>query len=102
MTPNDPSLQPIAARWAAPAELFVVRAKAILFAADGLPNKEIGERLDLPRQIISKWRKRFFKNRLDGLQDRPSRGIKNENLIENQSQIRSIGLPHRLESENQI
>jgi len=52
----------------------VVRAKAILYAADGLQNKEIGERLDLPRQIISKWRKRFFEERLAGLQDRPRRG----------------------------
>lgn len=52
----------------------VIRAKAILFAAQGLENKEIGERLDLPRQIISKWRKRFFQERLLGLQDRPRRG----------------------------
>ena len=52
----------------------VVRAKAILLAADGLQNKEIGERLGLPRQIISKWRKRFFEERLAGLQDRPRRG----------------------------
>jgi transposase len=52
----------------------VVRAKAILLAAEGLENKEIGERLDLPRQIISKWRKRFFEERLSGLQDRPRQG----------------------------
>ena len=52
----------------------VIRAKAILLAADGLQNKKIGERLDLPRQIISKWRKRFFDERLAGLQDRPRRG----------------------------
>ena len=52
----------------------VVRAKAILFAAEGLENKDIGERLDLPRQIVSKWRKRFFHERLDGLEDRPRRG----------------------------
>ena len=52
----------------------VVRAKAILLAADGWQNKEIGERLQTPRQIISKWRKRFFEERLAGLQDRPRRG----------------------------
>jgi transposase len=52
----------------------VVRAKAILLAADGLENKQIGEQLDLPREIISKWRKRFFEERLDGLQDRPRSG----------------------------
>lgn len=52
----------------------VMRAKVILLAAEGLSNKEIGERLDLPRQIVSKWRKRFFEQRLAGLQERPRRG----------------------------
>jgi len=52
----------------------VARAKAILMAAEGLQNKDIGRRLDLPRQIVSKWRKRFCLERLAGLQDRPRRG----------------------------
>ncbi|MEJ2472265.1 MAG: helix-turn-helix domain-containing protein [Desulfobacterales bacterium] len=52
----------------------VVRAKAILLAAEGMENKQIGERLEVPRQIISKWRKRFYEERLAGLQDRPRRG----------------------------
>lgn len=53
---------------------IVVRAKVILLAAEGLENKEIGERLNLPRQIVSKWRKRFFEKRLAGLQDHPRQG----------------------------
>ena len=40
----------------------VVRAKIILYAAEGLTNKEIGERLDTPRQIVSKWRNVFSTN----------------------------------------
>jgi len=52
----------------------VIRAKAILLAADGLENKQIGQQLQMPRQIISKWRKRFFEQRLAGLHDRPRRG----------------------------
>jgi transposase len=52
----------------------VMRAKVVLLAAQGLSNKEIGERLQLPRQIVSKWRKRFFEERLAGLQERPRRG----------------------------
>ncbi|MBW1776790.1 MAG: helix-turn-helix domain-containing protein [Deltaproteobacteria bacterium] len=52
----------------------VIRAKVILLAARGLSHKEIGEKLDLPRQIVSKWRKRFFDQRLAGLQERPRRG----------------------------
>ncbi len=52
----------------------VMRAKVVLLAAQGLSNKEIGKRLDLPRQIVSKWRKRFFDHRLAGLQEQPRRG----------------------------
>ena len=52
----------------------VVRSKVILLAADGLSNLEISGRLDLPRQVVSKWRKRFFAERLTGLQGRPRRG----------------------------
>lgn len=53
----------------------VVRAKVVLLAAEGLDNKSIGERLDLPRQIVSKWRKRFYRERIEGLEDqeRPGR-----------------------------
>ena len=52
----------------------VVRAKIVLLAAEGLQNKEIGERLDLPREVASKWRKRFHRGRLLGLEDEPRRG----------------------------
>lgn len=52
----------------------VMRAKVVLLAAQGLSNKEIGKRLDLPRQIVSKWRKRFFDQRLAGLQEQSRRG----------------------------
>jgi transposase len=54
----------------------VVRAKVILLANEGLENKEIGRRLELPRQIVSKWRKRFFDERLEGLEDLPRPGRK--------------------------
>lgn len=52
----------------------VVRAKIILFAAQGLENQEIADRLDLRRQVASKWRQRFYRHRLDGLQDEPRSG----------------------------
>ena len=51
----------------------VMRAKIILLAAEGFSNKYIAQRLDVPRQIVSKWRKRFFDQRLAGLQERPRR-----------------------------
>ncbi len=52
----------------------VVRAKTILLAAEGLENQQIGQQLQMPRQIISKWRKRFFEQRMAGLQDQQRRG----------------------------
>src|SRR5207244_8850716 len=45
----------------------VIRAKLVLLAAEGLSNDVIAARLDTPRQIISHWRKRFFDQRLAGL-----------------------------------
>lgn len=52
----------------------VIRAKVILMAADGMQNIEIGERVDLPRQVVSKWRKRFFEEGIPGLEERPRGG----------------------------
>jgi len=67
------ALQQITRKYTSP-YFEVIRAKTILLAAKGMENKQIGERLEMPRQIISKWRKRFFEERLAGLQDRPRRG----------------------------
>jgi transposase len=66
-------LQDIARRYTSP-YCTVIRAKIILLAAEGFSNKQIGERLDLPRQIVANWRKRFFDQRLAGLQEMPRRG----------------------------
>lgn len=52
----------------------VMRAKVVLLAEQGRQNKQIADYLHLPRQIVSKWRKRFFEERFPGLQDRPRRG----------------------------
>ena len=52
----------------------VMRARMVLLAAEGFENKEIGERLDMPRPVVSKWRGRFFRQRLAGLEDLPRGG----------------------------
>jgi hypothetical protein len=52
----------------------VLRAKIVLLAAQRHSNTQIAARLDVPRQIVSKWRKRFFQHRLDGLADQPRPG----------------------------
>jgi transposase-like protein len=44
----------------------VVRAKAILYAAEGMSNAEIARRLDQSRQAVSGWRRRFCQEGLHG------------------------------------
>lgn len=52
----------------------VLRAKMILLAADGRSNDEIGASLGIGRDVVSLWRKRFFHERLPGLEERPRPG----------------------------
>jgi len=66
-------LEARARRYTAP-YIEVVRARIVLYAADGLGNDVIAARLDTPRQVVSKWRKRFFEHRLAGLTDLPRGG----------------------------
>lgn len=67
------SLERISRRYTAPYR-DVVRARIVLLAAEGAENQEIARRLDTPVQIVSKWRKRFFEERLAGLAERPRTG----------------------------
>jgi transposase len=52
----------------------VLRAKMILLAAQGRSNDEISASLDIGRDVVSLWRKRFFHERLPGLEERPRPG----------------------------
>jgi len=52
----------------------VQRAKMILLAAEGLTNDQIAARLDTRREVVSAWRKRFFAERLLGLEERSRPG----------------------------
>lgn len=52
----------------------VVRAKIVLLAAEGFDNDQIAARLDTRREVVSKWRKRFFEQGLPGLEERPRGG----------------------------
>jgi hypothetical protein len=67
------SLEATARRYTA-SHAEVVRAKLVLLAAEGLENEVIGQKLDMPRQTVSKWRKRFCEHRLEGLLDQPRSG----------------------------
>ena len=52
----------------------VVRAKMILYAAEGESNAEIARRLESASDVVGRWRKRFFEERLPGLDDRERAG----------------------------
>lgn len=52
----------------------VVRAQMVLLAAEGLRNDEIARRLSTGRDVVSMWRKRFFEERLAGLEERSREG----------------------------
>jgi hypothetical protein len=47
----------------------VVRAKMILYAADREPNTEFARRLERAADVVGRWRRRFFEERLAGLED---------------------------------
>ncbi len=52
----------------------VLRARMILLAAEGWSNGEIAASLSVGRDVVSLWRKRFFHERLGGLEERPRPG----------------------------
>ena len=52
----------------------VQRARIVLLAAEGLENAEIARRVGTTREAVSRWRKRFYVERLAGLEDRPRPG----------------------------
>lgn len=52
----------------------VLRARMILLAAEGQSNEETAASLSVGRDVVSLWRKRFFHERLAGLEERPRPG----------------------------
>ncbi len=51
-----------------------MRARAVLLAAAGWPNDAIARHLDRHHTWVRRWRKRFARERVAGLQDRPRSG----------------------------
>ena len=75
----------------------VARAKMILLAQQGLSNDQIADRLCTRREIVSRWRKRFFEKRLAGLEDRQRPGRPRVFPPELVVRVKAIAceLPHR-------
>jgi transposase len=56
------------------AQRDVRRALIILLAADGVPSRQISERVAMHESYVAMWRRRFRAEGLDGLDDRPRPG----------------------------
>lgn len=50
------------------------RARIILLAADGMPNRQVARLVGIKESYVSIWRRRFATERLAGLDDRPRPG----------------------------
>jgi transposase len=50
------------------------RARLILLCAEGLANTVVAQKLRVRAQMVGKWRRRFVRDRLDGLYDEPRPG----------------------------
>jgi transposase len=91
------SLESMARRYTSP-YCDVIRAKIVLLADEDLSNDLIAARLDTPRQIVSKWRKRFALARMPGLEAQPRGGRKARCSPRLVVQVKALAceLPHRL------
>ena len=55
-------------------QALATRARIVLLAADGHSNTDIAERLGLSKPTVGIWRKRYLRQRLQGLYDEPRPG----------------------------
>jgi transposase len=56
------------------AQALALRARIVLRAAAGSSNTAIAAELGIAKHTVGKWRERFAKDRLEGLQDQPRSG----------------------------
>jgi transposase len=64
-------------RWIArrkTAQALAQRARVVVAAAEGLSNEQVATRLQITPQTVSKWRRRFLDQGVDGLLDEPRPG----------------------------
>src|SRR5262245_15628298 len=50
------------------------RARVVLLAADGVPNRQIAPAVGMDQHTVAQWRRRFAAERLAGLEDRKRSG----------------------------
>lgn len=74
LTTNEKTILQSIIRKAKSPQRDVFRARIILEAAQGTSNRAIAKKLATTRSIVLTWRKRFLKDRIDGLRDKPRSG----------------------------
>ncbi len=74
LTEEDRATLKLWARSATSEQRFALRARIILAAASGQPTDAIAQRLRMRTATVSKWRTRFARHGLGGLQDAPRPG----------------------------
>lgn len=53
---------------------LVIRARIILLCSEGNQSIDVAKELGISRKTITKWRNRFFKDRMEGLKDKKRLG----------------------------
>jgi len=56
------------------AQALALRARIVLGCASGMHNKDVAAQLGIDPVTVSKWRRRFLSDRLEGLRDEPRSG----------------------------
>jgi len=57
------------------AQGLALRARIVLACAQGRSNLAVAARLGVDRRTVARWRRRFLRERLDGLTDEPRPGV---------------------------
>jgi len=77
------------------AQALAMRARIVLWAAEGMSNTAIAQHLPATLQTVGKWRRRFLENGIDGLLDEPRPGTSRKLGDENIERVLALTLESR-------